>query len=118
MAVPLLENQIRDWILRYLAREISLQDLEQWLVPATWDVDEQRDPAIAELAFTTQLLLAERAKGHLSEAALDAEFRRIASMARLGERQPWATASSATTRRDRWTLQGAVVGTRSEAVPA
>jgi hypothetical protein len=71
MAVPKVETEIRDWIVRYLAHEVSLEDFESWLVPATWDVDARKEPGAADLAYATQLLLAERARGHVDDSMLN-----------------------------------------------
>lgn len=97
-----LETEIRQRIVEYLSDETSLEDFESWLVPATWDVNSQRDAGAADLAYATQLLLAERAKGHVDDAALHEQLLRLASTAYLGAPTQRATASSAITQ---WTLQ-------------
>jgi hypothetical protein len=116
--VASLESQMREWIVRYLAREVALQDLEAWLVPASWDIDEEDDPGSAEVAYTAQLLLAERAHDHLSQTALDEHLRQLVSKGRLGVSSQQVTASSASTQQAPWTLQVAGVGKRSEVAPA
>jgi hypothetical protein len=113
-----LESQIREWIVRYLAEEVSLDDLQGWLLPSTFDLDERSDPASADLAFSTQLLLAERARDHLSQSALDEHLRRLAGMASLGPPVHRATATAASTQQAPLTLQVAAAGRSRAAVSA
>jgi hypothetical protein len=40
-----LEAEIRVRLCQYLAGNLSLTQLEDWLVPATWDVQRGYDPA-------------------------------------------------------------------------
>jgi hypothetical protein len=103
---------------RYLADEVSLDDLRDWLVPATFDVDEKSDPTSADLAYSIQLLLAERDHDHLSEGALGQHLRRLAAMASLGAPTSRATASAASTLQARLTLQVAAAGRSRGAVSA
>src|SRR5206468_9973742 len=107
---PSLENQIREWILRYLAGEVTVDELQAWLVPNTFDVDERNDPATADLAFSAQLLLAERAHDHLTKPALDVHLRRLAEMASLGAPMQRVTATAASTQTAPLTLQVAAAG--------
>jgi hypothetical protein len=64
-----LDAEIRAHLCRYLAGETTLAELEDWLVPATWDV-RRSDPGTEQLASTILLHLAEHSDGWLTEDAL------------------------------------------------
>jgi hypothetical protein len=67
-----LAGEIRAWLARYLANEITLDDFEDWFMPATWHVDTTADPAAAELADAVSWHLGEFAGGETNEAQLRA----------------------------------------------
>lgn len=113
MAMPDLE--IREHVTSYLAGEFSLRELEEWLVPATWDVDDE--DATAALAYDVQLALAEHARGHWTEPELRGRLRRLVLTAPLGSPPVVTTSSAASTEISRWRLsQVAVAGRSREAV--
>lgn len=56
---------------RYLDGEISLDELQDALVPLAWDPDsEGLDPEAKDLVYSIQLYLAEFTSGHLTEEEL------------------------------------------------
>jgi hypothetical protein len=111
--VPLGENEVREQIVRHLSGEISLTDLQQWLIESTWDVGEARDTA-TELAYSAQLVIAERERGHRTDEELRRSLERIAFtiLAPLGQpaTEGIATGSVAVTQE---LPERVVVGTRS-----
>jgi hypothetical protein len=61
-------REIRDRVERYLSSDISLQALEDWFLPATWDLAE--DDQAFDLAAEIRLCLAEFSMGHRDETEL------------------------------------------------
>jgi hypothetical protein len=106
-----MDAEIREQIIRHLLGELSLADLEAWLIESTWD---REDPS-TDLAYSLQLLLAERAQGHRDDSAVERALRNVLSTARLGTAPPVSTATSAITEKAaRWVQnQFAVADTRS-----
>jgi len=114
-----VESQIREWVVRYLAGEISLAELEEWFVPASWDVESEEAPATAALAYDIQLALAEHAQEHLSDLALRKRLQRLVETVDLGPHYRQTTGSAALTQRSPWSLSRlAVAGRRREGVSA
>jgi hypothetical protein len=65
-------RQIRDQVSRWLSGQMSLRELEDWFVPATWDNHKANNTEAEELANAIELLLSEYTDGVLSKD----EFRR------------------------------------------
>ena len=61
-----LSQDIRDQAARYLRREVSLEEFEDWLASETWNVHESGDPDAAALAYSIELLLSEYGAGDRS----------------------------------------------------
>ena len=53
----MLELEIREWVARYLAQEVTLREFEHWFVPATWQT--QADVPVGELASQIRTNLVE-----------------------------------------------------------
>jgi hypothetical protein len=70
------ENQIRERVARYLVGEISLDELEDWLVERSWNMHRDSDEAAQKLAAAIELRLAEHSSGHLSDDGLRKELLR------------------------------------------
>lgn len=68
-----LELAIRERLAAYLDGEMSLDDFKDWLVGATWDVEQSGEPAAIDLAYDVKLLLAE----HSSEGFPETELRTL-----------------------------------------
>lgn len=113
-----VETQIREWIARYLQGEVSLRELEEWLIPATWDISAD-DASAWILTHTIQLVLAERARGHLDDLDLRARLRDLSEHVALGAPSLLSTATSAVTQRPQLVPSRFSAADRShEAVPA
>jgi hypothetical protein len=61
-----LSLALRDHVIAFLAGEIALPDFQDWLVGATWDVEEQGDPRAVDMTYEIKLALAEHARGDIS----------------------------------------------------
>ena len=68
------ENQIRGSVARYLRGEISLDQLEDWLVEQSWNMHRDSDESAQRLAGAIELRLAEHSSGHMDELSLQREL--------------------------------------------
>src|SRR5262245_21738973 len=106
-----MESEIRDRIVRYLAGELSLGDLEEWTLATTWDKDDAAEPAAADLAYSMLLLLSEHDRGDRDERSVHLKLWNLATTAQFGEFVPAVTASASVTEVLPWTqFQLAVAG--------
>ena len=64
------ESEIRQRLARYLARETSLDQFEDWLVKQSWNMHRDSEEAAQKLVSAVELRLAEHSSGHLDEPAL------------------------------------------------
>lgn len=74
MATP-RELALRQHLTDYLDAVVPLDEFQDWLVGATWDIDETGDHAAIELTYDIKLALAEHSGGHISEDELRSELR-------------------------------------------
>lgn len=81
-----LSTEIRDRLVQYLARDITLREFQEWFVPTTWNLDESTDSSAADLAADIELRLAEYTGGHLDEAEVRAAFALLVSRYTSGPR--------------------------------
>ena len=72
-----LDHDIRERLARYLRGETGLRDFDAWFVPATWEVDQERDPVAYDLTNEISLRLAEYSNGHWNEAELKDRLRKF-----------------------------------------
>jgi hypothetical protein len=72
---PLLDLQIYAWISRYLSGAASLDEFEDWFVPATWEVERTGLLPAIELATPIRTALVELSVGEIDEA----DFRSLLS---------------------------------------
>ena len=72
-----LDHDIRERLAQYLRGETRLRDFDAWFVPATWEVDQERDPVAYDLTNEIYLRLAEYSNGHWTEAELKDRLRRL-----------------------------------------
>ena len=79
-AYPL--TAVRTRIGRYVLGEISIDQLEDWLIPVVWA--EEGDPEAVGLAWDAQLLLMEASGGYHTEEELRAQLAPLARM-HMGE---------------------------------
>ena len=90
-------QEIRDWLARYVAREISLQDFEDWFVPATWDVHRGNDSVAVALVGEIKLRLAEFSGGGWKEEELRELLQPLAPPYIRRPSSPWVAGSSSRT---------------------
>ena len=65
-----LDLVIRDKLASYLAGEISLEEFEDWFVPASWNVAQVNNQNAVNLVYEIELWLSEFSDGHWSEDEL------------------------------------------------
>lgn len=65
-----LDLEIREWLARYLAGEISLRAFQEWFLPIAWNVEESENPGAVELAYDIELRLFEFSNGDWTEDEL------------------------------------------------
>ena len=80
-----LEKAIRHHLARYLAGDLSLNELQDWLVNATWNMEATASPDTAQFAYSLELVLAEFSSGFLTPAQLRADLIEIAESANTTE---------------------------------
>ncbi|MDQ3548656.1 MAG: hypothetical protein M3439_07525 [Chloroflexota bacterium] len=79
MCATHLEHDIRVRLAGYLAGETSLKELEDWLVPATWDAHHSLEDGADQLSSRILLHIAEHDDGWLSEETLKDMLRPLAT---------------------------------------
>lgn len=65
-----LNLDIRRWLARYLAGDISLKAFDDWFAPATWNISREHDPEARKLAYEITHRLAEFTDGYWTEREL------------------------------------------------
>jgi hypothetical protein len=83
-----LEKAIRRHLERYLAGDLTLNELQDWLVHATSNMEATASPEAILLARDIELVLAESTSGYLTPDELRADLTEIA-------RRPKARANAA-----------------------
>lgn len=73
---PSLSQSILQRADAYVSGRASLDTFKDWLVGATWNV-EQDEPGAAGLTYEIKLLLAEQSSGDLAETDLRMALRRV-----------------------------------------
>ena len=73
------ESQIREKLVRYLRRDSSLEQFEDWIAQQSWNMHKDSSEAAQKLASAIELRLAEHSAGHLNEPALREELRQFAN---------------------------------------
>ena len=69
--VSVLERQIREQVAEYIAGELSLAQLKDWIMPVLWETDRDADPTAYALAAEINARLIEYSNGDW----LDSEVR-------------------------------------------
>jgi hypothetical protein len=64
------ERQIREQLARYLRRELSLDEFEDWVVQRSWNMHLDSGDDAQKLASAIELRLAEYSSGHFDEDSL------------------------------------------------
>ena len=65
-----LRDQIYHKIADYILEEITLKELEDWLIPATWNLHQESDRQVVDLANEVVLLLMEYSNDHRMESEI------------------------------------------------
>ena len=68
-------SAIRDQIIALLTDDISLLEFQDWLVGATWDIEQHDDPDATDLTYSSKLALAELSRGDISQRAFRERLR-------------------------------------------
>ena len=69
-----MEKEILKHLLRYLRGQDSLASLEEWFIPATWQINQTRDRDAVAVSRRISLGLAEFLNGHWTEDELKDRF--------------------------------------------
>jgi hypothetical protein len=72
-----LEEAIRNRLERYLTGLMSLDELKDWLIGATWNAEGTASPKALQLGYAVELVLAEESGGFLSHDELHHDLRRL-----------------------------------------
>jgi hypothetical protein len=73
------ESQIREKLGRYLRRDLSLDQFEDWIAQQSWNMHKDSSEEPQKLASAIELRFAEYSSGHLDESALREELRQFAN---------------------------------------
>jgi len=73
------EAQIREQLLSYLTREISLNEFEDWLALQSWNMQRDSSPAARRLVGAIELRFAEYSNDHLTDEGLERELKGLIS---------------------------------------
>lgn len=74
-----LDMEIRKQLGLYLNGSLSLQDFENWFLPAAWDIAPGENHGLDDLIRELQLRLAEASSGHWTENELKDLLRPLAA---------------------------------------
>lgn len=74
-----VEAAIHQQLNRHLTGKLTLAELADWFVSASWGVDPQDDPGASHLTYAIELALAERADNVLTADELTATLRKLAA---------------------------------------
>ena len=72
-----LTTSMRDQVVALLADQTSLLEFKDWLVGATWDIEQHADPEAIDLAYSSKLALPELTRGDIGEAAFRERMRAL-----------------------------------------
>lgn len=74
---------IRRHLSAYLAGTVSLDELKDWMVDATWNIEEAASPDVRQLAYDIELALAEESSGFLTREELHTDLLELVDHAGL-----------------------------------
>ena len=72
------EIQVRRFAAEYVANKATLAELERWLAPLAWSLDDESDSALRDIVNEIELRIAEYTSGAWDETALRSFIRDIA----------------------------------------
>lgn len=70
-------SEIRERLNQFVAGSLALDDFEDWLVSASWNMHLDSDPIAQALVSAVELRLAEHSEGHLPMGQMIEEFRAL-----------------------------------------
>jgi hypothetical protein len=70
-----LAQDIRERTIAFLLDDCSLAAFQDWLVGATWDVEEHFDPNAVDMTYDIKLALAEYSRGDITAVELRQRLR-------------------------------------------
>ena len=65
-----LRDQIYHKIADYILEKMTLKELEDWLIPATWNLHQESDRQVVDLANEVVLLLMEYSNDHRTKSEI------------------------------------------------
>lgn len=76
-----LETAIRHHLTQFLTGALSLNELQDWLVNATWNMEATASSEAVQFAYAVELALAEFSSGFLTPEQLEADLLELANSA-------------------------------------
>jgi hypothetical protein len=67
---PSLNQELGMHLTTDLAGATTLDNVQDWLVGATWTIDDTGDEAVSAIVYEVKLALAEKSSGFISESEL------------------------------------------------
>ena len=77
--VSVKKQEIQNTVADYLAENITLGDLQDWLAPHAWAINDDTDQLVSELIYSVELKIFEYDAGHLPRDAFVGELKELAS---------------------------------------
>jgi Zn-dependent oligopeptidase len=78
-----LDRELRDHLQDYLAGAITLDQLKDWLVDATWHIKKEDDDPATKAVYEVHLALADQSSGLTTEDEMREELSRLAHLVRV-----------------------------------
>lgn len=75
-----VDLKIRSSLVRYLNRDISLAEFQDWFVPVAWGIERTGNRVAIDLAGEIELRLAEFSNGHWTEPELRSKLASLAGV--------------------------------------
>ena len=69
-----LQQRIYQHVQSYLDGEISIDAFEEWFIPATWNIDPERDAYLGPLVASITVILADFKDSEMSERDLRSQL--------------------------------------------
>ncbi len=72
------KQEIQNTVAEYLAEKITLGDLQDWLAPHAWAINDDTDQLVSGLIYSVELKMFEYDAGHLPRDAFVGELKELA----------------------------------------
>ena len=76
--VSITKQEIQNTVAEYLAERIKLGDLQDWLAPHAWAINDDTDQLVSGLIYSVELKIYEYDAGHLPRDAFVSELKELA----------------------------------------